>query len=88
MDKSRRFLFRMIGFLIAVVLLGIILFDQAIGAFKANPALNSLILGVLLIGIIHAFRQVLILDPEAYCRKNYHTKAISSSSKNIDRKNR
>ncbi len=65
MDKSRRFLLRMIGFLITVVLLGVVLFEQALGAFKANPALNSLILGVLLIGIIHAFRQVLILDPEA-----------------------
>jgi hypothetical protein len=49
------------------VLLGLvafILFDQIKQAFLANPGLNALIIGVLLIGIILSFRQVLLLFPE------------------------
>ena len=42
----------------------IVLYKQIWVAFIANPGLNGLIIGVLLIGILLAFRQVIRLFPE------------------------
>jgi membrane associated rhomboid family serine protease len=64
MTRPQRFLTRMIVFLGAVVVLAAILSQQMLEAFGNNPALNGLIAGVLLIGIIYIFRQVLMLRPE------------------------
>jgi hypothetical protein len=61
------FLWRMSLFLILAVLLAIILdgqTQQLRKSFLANPGLNALIIGVLLVGIVYAFRQVLRLYPE------------------------
>ena len=41
-----------------------ILYQQIVVAFLANPGLNALIVGVLVIGILLAFRQVIRLFPE------------------------
>ena len=64
MRNIRRYLIRMIAFLIAVAIAIIALHAQLIDAFIANPALNGLILGVLLLGIIYIFRQVVLLIGE------------------------
>jgi hypothetical protein len=61
------FLWRMSLFLILCILLAVILdgqTQQLRKSFMANPALNGLILGVLLVGSVYAFRQVLRLYPE------------------------
>jgi hypothetical protein len=58
------FLLRMTIFLILVAFIGAILFEQLKSSLLTNPALNGLILGVLLLGIIYSFRQVLRLYPE------------------------
>ena len=61
------FLWRMGLFVILAILLAIILdgqTQQLRTSFMANPGLNGLILGVLFIGIVYAFRQVLRLYPE------------------------
>jgi hypothetical protein len=61
------FLWRMSLFLILAILLAIILdgqTQQLRTSFMANPGLNGLILGVLFIGIVYSFRQVLRLYPE------------------------
>lgn len=58
------FLLRMMVFLILVGFLALILYRQIITAFLANPGLNGLILGVLVIGIILSVRQVVRLLPE------------------------
>ena len=61
------FLWRMSLFLILAILLAVILdgqTQQLRTSFMANPGLNSLILGVLFVGIVYAFRQVLRLYPE------------------------
>jgi hypothetical protein len=63
-SSPRIFLFRMMVFLVLGALLVIILYRQIWGAFLANPGLNSLIIGVLLVGILLAFRQVVRLIPE------------------------
>ena len=54
----------MLVFLVLGVLLVVILNRQIWAAFLANPGLNALIIGVLLIGIVLAFRQVIRLFPE------------------------
>jgi hypothetical protein len=51
-------------FLAAVAAAAALLYDGLAAAFAHNPALNGLILGVFLAGIILNFRQVLQLGPE------------------------
>jgi hypothetical protein len=54
----------MVIFLILVGFLAFILFKQITPAFLANPGLNGLILGVLLIAVLIAFGQVFRLYRE------------------------
>lgn len=58
------FLLRMLIFLTLVGFLAAILYDQLASALLTNPGLNGLIIGVLALGIIYAFRQVIRLYPE------------------------
>ena len=58
------FLLRMMIFLTLVGFLVAILYDQLHRSFLNNPGLNGLIIGVLLLGVIYAFRQVIRLYPE------------------------
>lgn len=58
------FLIRMIMFLVIVAFVLLILYRQIVQAFMSNPGLNGLIIGVGIIGIILAFRQVIRLMPE------------------------
>jgi len=60
----------MLLFLILVGFVVAILFPQIQNAFNGNPFLNSVILAVLAIGIINAFRGVLQLYPEIRWVKN------------------
>jgi hypothetical protein len=64
LSSPRIFLVRMLVFVILVALVAVVLYRQIWTAFLANPGLNALILGVLLVGIILAFRQVIRLFPE------------------------
>jgi hypothetical protein len=63
-SSPRIFVVRMLVFLVLGGLLVVILNNQIWAAFLANPGLNALIIGVLLIGILLAFRQVIRLFPE------------------------
>jgi hypothetical protein len=58
------FLLRMTIFLILVAFLAAVLFDQLRTSLLTNPGLNGLIIGVLVLGIVYAFRQVFRLYPE------------------------
>ncbi len=64
LSSPRIFLVRMSVFLILCALVMIVLYKQIWVAFLANPGLNALIIGVLIIGILFAFRQVIRLFPE------------------------
>jgi hypothetical protein len=64
LSSPRIFLVRMLVFLVLCGLIGVVLYRQILGAFMSNPGLNGLILGVLVIGILLSFRQVLRLFPE------------------------
>jgi hypothetical protein len=66
LSSPRIFLVRMLVFLILCSLVVVVLYRQIWAAFLANPGLNALIIGVLLIGIALAFRQVIRLFPEIY----------------------
>lgn len=74
LTRPQVFLWRMSLFLILAVLLAIIL-DGQTGqlrrSFMANPGLNGLIIAVLLVGIVYAFRQVLRLFPEINWVNNF-----------------
>ena len=63
-SSPRIFLVRMSVFLILCSLIVVVIHPQILVAFKANPPLNALIIGVLVIGILLAFRQVIRLFRE------------------------
>jgi hypothetical protein len=64
LTSPRIFLLGMATFLILVGFAVLILYKQILIAFSANPGLNSLILGVLGVGSLFAFRQVFRLFRE------------------------
>jgi len=64
LSSPRIFLVRISIFLILCALLVIVIHKQIWVAFMANPPLNALIIGVLIIGILLAYRQVIRLFPE------------------------
>jgi len=66
MTAPQRFVVRMAIFVALVVVAAALLFQPLQQAFFANAALNGLIIGVLLLGIIYNFRQVLMLYPEVH----------------------
>ena len=58
MTNPKQIYTRMIGFVAAIIAIGLAIIDPLQKAFMANPAINGLILGVLVIGIIYVFRQI------------------------------
>ena len=64
LTKPGIYVIRMLIFLILVGFLAFVLFKQITPAFLANPGLNGLILGVLLIAVLLAFGQVVRLFRE------------------------
>lgn len=64
MTRPQTYLLRMGIFLALVLAAAALLYPRLADAFFANAALNGMILGVLLLGIIYAFRQVLLLRNE------------------------
>lgn len=62
--RPTAYLFRMAIFLVLGAFVAFILYRSILQAFNANPPLNALILGVLLIGIVLAFRGVIRLFRE------------------------
>ncbi|MBI2236191.1 MAG: flagellar motor protein MotA [Magnetospirillum sp.] len=65
MILPNRFLVRMAAFVAAVGVVVLLLGPGLVQAFVHAPALNGLILGVFVVGIVLNFRQVLLLRPEA-----------------------
>lgn len=64
LNQPRVFVWRMFLFVVLASFITIILYNQILEAFKANPSLNALILGTLAFGIIFTFQQVMRLYPE------------------------
>src|SRR3954451_14355753 len=64
LTPPRIYLVRMAVFLVLAGFVAFILYRQIWSAFLANPGLNALIVGVMLIGVVLALRQVWRLFPE------------------------
>jgi hypothetical protein len=75
----------MIAFLLIAIAVVAVLSGQLIEAFTANPPLNGLILGVLLLGIGYSFRQVLGLNPEMRWIENFRANQGATSSQSTPR---
>lgn len=58
LTKPTAYLVRMLVFLVLGAFIAFILYRQIIQAFNANPSLNALIFGVLIVGMVLAFRSV------------------------------
>ncbi|MHA1569857.1 MAG: flagellar motor protein MotA [Alphaproteobacteria bacterium] len=71
MTLPRRYLVRMGLFLVAVAIAVGLLYPTLLDAFRANVALNGMILAVLFIGILFSFRQVTLLWPEVTWIETY-----------------
>ena len=82
-SSPRIFLVRMLIFLILCSLILVVIHPQIWTAFKANPPLNALIVGVMIIGIILSFRQVIRLYPEVSWVNNFR---IADPGLAIDRR--
>jgi hypothetical protein len=80
MNQSRRFLLRMVLFLVLVAGLAGLLGRSLLIAFMGNPAVNGVILGILIAGIIYIFRQVLMLDPELDWIEDFRNRADNGDS--------
>ena len=63
-NRPRRHLIRMVLFVIIALLFLAVINEPLSRIFMANPPLNGLIAGVLLVGIIYTFRQVFQLGSE------------------------
>ncbi len=75
MTKPGRFVTRMVVFLVLAVIVVALLHEVVLRAFFHNPALNGLILGVLVFGIGFCFRRVWSLWPEIRWIEAYRTSA-------------
>lgn len=73
MTSPRRYLTRMIVFVLAVAAVAGALYAPLLDAFHANPPLNGLIVGVLVLGIAYSFRQVMTLRREVNWIVNVRT---------------
>jgi hypothetical protein len=73
MTHARRFLLRMAAFLAVVLAVVVFLLPGLEHAFLNNVGLNSLILGILLVGIILNFRQVVIIGSDGQWLDDYRS---------------
>jgi hypothetical protein len=80
MTSPKRFVIRMVFFVLAVGLVCSILFVPLQKAFLANIGLNSLIVSVLILGIAYNFRQTFMLFPEVAWIDAYRKPSSSSVS--------
>jgi hypothetical protein len=82
MTSPKRFLVRMILFLVAVLIAAIALFPRLKDIFVYNPPLNSIILATAVFGVVFVFRQVLMLFPElAWLEQMKRDRAVGSMEK-------
>ncbi|MCW5737609.1 MAG: flagellar motor protein MotA [Enhydrobacter sp.] len=71
MSSTLPYLIRMLLFLGAVMGLAVTLHQDLVRVFLNTPVLNSVILGVLIIGIFFIFRQIILMRPEIEWMRRY-----------------
>lgn len=80
MTEPRKYLSRMLMFMAVVIAIVAAVYETIIAVFTANIAINGVIVGVLLVGVIFVFRQVLNLKPEIEWVETYKRSENSSSA--------
>ncbi len=85
MTRPQRYLTRMMAFLIAVAGIAALLSPALYGFFMGNPAVNGLILLILLGGILYIFRQVMLLNPEVAWIENFRRNQTAVSTSDMPR---
>lgn len=78
--RPGRYVVRMAVFTVLVGALVALLSNALIDAFFANPALNGLILGALVLGILYNFRMALSIGPEVAWIESYRQNRPGTSS--------
>ena len=85
MTRPQRFLNRMVVFLAAAIVVCALIGPALYQAFLGNPALNGIIMGAMLVGIIYIFRQVVMLNPEVAWIESYRRKEAAVSTAAVPR---
>jgi hypothetical protein len=85
MTRPGRYLARMGIFIIAVAAAAAFIESPLERFFLGNPAVNGVILGILVAGIIYIFRQVLLLNPEVNWIENFRRNQASVSTERMPR---
>jgi hypothetical protein len=85
MTRPGRYLIRM-GIFILVVLAAALFAEPVLQRFfMGNPAVNGVILGILLLGVIYIIRQVMLLNPEVNWIEHFRRNQASVSTERIPR---
>jgi hypothetical protein len=85
MTRPGRYLIRMAIFILAVAAAALFAEPVLQRFFLGNPAVNGVILGVLLAGIIYIFRQVVLINPEVSWIENFRRNQASVSTERMPR---
>lgn len=81
MNRPQRYLTRMALFVIAVAAASGLLAEPLTRFFLGNPAVNGVILGILLAGILYIFRQVMLLNPEVAWIERFRRNQVTSQDR-------
>src|SRR3546814_2012210 len=87
MTKPRRYLTRMGVFLLVAALACGLLFPALRDAFMANPVLNGVILGALLIGIVHIRSEEHTSELQSLMRISYAVFCLKKKKKRLHKLN-
>jgi hypothetical protein len=85
MTRPGRYLIRMAVFILAVAAASLFAEPVLQRFFMGNPAVNGVILGILVAGIVYIFRQVILINPEVSWIENFRRNQASVSTERMPR---
>ena len=85
MTRPSRYLTRMAVFVAVVAAIAALLSPALVPYFMGNPAVNGLILAILVAGIVYIFRQVMRLNPEVAWIERFRRNQANLSSEDMPR---
>src|SRR5476649_732714 len=87
MSNPLPYLVRMLIFLVGVAGLAFVLRDDLIRVFLHTPILDGVIVGVLLLGIVVVFRQVILLWPEVQWLRGFQQRDVTAPAPTLGKIN-
>jgi hypothetical protein len=85
LTRPSRYLTRMAVFVAVVAAIAALLSPALVPYFMGNPAVNGLILAILVAGIVYIFRQVMRLNPEVAWIERFRRNQANLSSEDMPR---